>query len=31
MCKRNFPKKNKASMGFVRETPDIKIKPVPDV
>ena len=24
MCKRNFPHKNKVSMGCVRETPQIK-------
>ena len=26
MCKRNYPDKNEASTGCVRETPEIKIK-----
>ena len=31
MCKRNFPKKTKAGIGFVRETAQIKMKPARDV
>ena len=31
MCKRNSPDKNEASMGCVRETPQIKTKPAWDV
>ena len=31
MCKRNSPQKNKARMGFVRKTPQIKKKPAWDV
>ena len=31
MCKRNFPHKNEASTGCVRETPQIKMKPAWDV
>ena len=31
MCKRNSPQKNKASMGCVRKTPKIQIKPAWDV
>ena len=31
MCKRNFPKKNEASMGYIRESPHRKIKPARDV
>ena len=31
MCKRNFPQKNEASTGCVRETPQVKIKPALDV
>ena len=31
MCKRNSPDKNEASMGCVRETPQIKMKPAWDV
>ena len=31
MCKRNSPQKSNASMGCVRETPQIEIKPVRDV
>ena len=30
-CKRNSPQKNKASMGCVRETPQIEINPARDV
>ena len=31
MCKRNSPQKHQTSMGCVRETPQIKINPPPDV
>jgi len=31
MCKKNFPQKNKASMGCVNKTPHRKIKPAWDV
>ena len=31
MCKRNSPDKNKASTGFVRETPRINMKPARNV
>ena len=31
MCKRNSPVKNEASTGYVRETPQIKMKPAWDM
>ena len=31
MCKRNYPDKNEASTGCVRETPEMKKKPARDV